>query len=165
MWFLGNDQSAQRRPRGSTVHEGDTLACRESAVAPDMAMLVPTRANHDWVAVLAMCTLASLLLGEDLMIQCVGPGWVLRIVPSPRHSSNTPRSKETVSSASKLRHDVSNLTIISSVNDCLVENNELSSTYMLNYAHSRNPSCARTYAQTHPSSQRATQLRSVLARV
>jgi hypothetical protein len=36
---------------------------------------------------------------------------------------------------------------------------------LLNYSHSRNPSCARTYAQTNPRTQRATQLRSVLARV
>jgi hypothetical protein len=36
---------------------------------------------------------------------------------------------------------------------------------MLNYSHSRNPSCARTDTRTNPSAQRATQLRSVLARV
>jgi hypothetical protein len=36
---------------------------------------------------------------------------------------------------------------------------------MLHYSHSRNPSCARTDARTNPSAQRATQLRSVLARV
>jgi hypothetical protein len=36
---------------------------------------------------------------------------------------------------------------------------------LLNYSHSRNPSCARTDAQTNPNAQRATQLRSVLARV
>jgi hypothetical protein len=40
-----------------------------------------------------------------------------------------------------------------------------SSVRLLNYARSRNPSCARTYTETSPSSQRATQLRSVLARV
>jgi hypothetical protein len=34
-----------------------------------------------------------------------------------------------------------------------------------NYSHSRNPSCARTDARTNPNAQRATQLRSVLARV
>jgi hypothetical protein len=38
-------------------------------------------------------------------------------------------------------------------------------TNLLNYSHSCNPSCGRTYAQTNPSAQRATQLRSVLARV
>jgi hypothetical protein len=37
--------------------------------------------------------------------------------------------------------------------------------WMLNYSHSRNPSCARTDARTNPSAQRATQLWSVLARV
>jgi hypothetical protein len=36
---------------------------------------------------------------------------------------------------------------------------------LLNYARSRNPSCARTHAQIDPGAQRATQLRSVLARV
>jgi hypothetical protein len=36
---------------------------------------------------------------------------------------------------------------------------------VLNYARSRIPSCARTYAETNPSAQRATQLSSVLARV
>jgi hypothetical protein len=36
---------------------------------------------------------------------------------------------------------------------------------VLNYSRSRNPGCARTYAETNPSAQRATQLRSVLARV
>jgi hypothetical protein len=40
---------------------------------------------------------------------------------------------------------------------------------MLNYSHSRNPPCApvraRTDARTNPSTQRATQLRSVVARV
>jgi hypothetical protein len=36
---------------------------------------------------------------------------------------------------------------------------------LLNYARSRNPSYARTYAQTNPSAQGATQPRSVLARV
>jgi hypothetical protein len=37
--------------------------------------------------------------------------------------------------------------------------------YMLNYSHSRNPPRARTEARTNPCTQRATQLRSVLARV
>jgi hypothetical protein len=36
---------------------------------------------------------------------------------------------------------------------------------VLNYARSRNPICARTYAETNPSARGATQLRSVLARV
>jgi hypothetical protein len=37
--------------------------------------------------------------------------------------------------------------------------------YLSNYSHSSNPRCARTDAQTNQSAQRATQLRSVLARV
>jgi hypothetical protein len=36
---------------------------------------------------------------------------------------------------------------------------------VLNYSHSRNPSCARTDARTNPSAQRATQIWSLLARV
>jgi hypothetical protein len=46
--------------------------------------------------------------------------------------------------------------------DVAISNEE---TVLLNYVRSRNPRCARTYAQINPSSQRATQLRSVLARV
>jgi hypothetical protein len=43
--------------------------------------------------------------------------------------------------------------------------NSINLVLVLNYSHSRNPSCARTDTWTNPSAQRATQLRSVLARV
>jgi hypothetical protein len=54
------------------------------------------------------------------------------------------------------------LQLVPSLDKCVLVENE---PWLLNYARSRNPSCARTYAQTNPSAQRVTQLRSVLARV
>jgi hypothetical protein len=50
------------------VDEEGALSCGDSEVAPAMALYVPLHANHDWVDVLILCLLSTLILSEGSML-------------------------------------------------------------------------------------------------